>query len=191
MPGSSPGMTSSFPRRFAPEPCMPLSFENRGRRDAGARRARSLACKIKKHTSVVATGPPVSPSIPCAMVLTAYFALSPGTGLSCPRYPQEALLLENLTPASGRQDHTTSPSAPAPLVLRHHPHPSHPAPTSVTTRTPLLSRRDSASRKFDLPDGESEIFFAAGLDRKKSRAAQVICPSGKSLRTARSYDAYS
>ena len=132
--------------------------------------------KNKKHTSVVTTGPPVSPSIPCAMVLTAYFAL-----LCPPSSARMRSIVANLTPASGRQDHTTSPSAPAPLVLRHHPHPSHPAPTFVTTRTPLLSRRDSASRKFDLPDGESEIFFAAGLDRKKLRAAQVICPSGNQL----------
>src|SRR6202158_3086657 len=80
--------------------------------------------------------------------------------------PSPAENSASLTPASGRQDHTTSPSAPAPLVLRHHPRPSHPAPTFVTTRTPLLSRRDGASRKFDLPDGESKIFFAAGLDRK-------------------------
>jgi hypothetical protein len=39
----------------------------------GARRARSLACKIKKHTSIVTTVTPESPGIPCAMVLTAYF----------------------------------------------------------------------------------------------------------------------
>jgi hypothetical protein len=45
------------------------------------------------------------------MVLTVYFVLSLVTGLSCHHRPQEALLLENLTPASGRQDHTTSPSA--------------------------------------------------------------------------------
>jgi hypothetical protein len=30
-----------------------------------------------KHTSVVTTGPPDSPGIPCAMVLTVSFVLSP------------------------------------------------------------------------------------------------------------------
>jgi hypothetical protein len=41
---------------------------------------------------------------------TAYSALSRVTGLSChPR--RRKLLLANLTPASGRQDHTASPSA--------------------------------------------------------------------------------
>src|ERR1700730_4539695 len=50
------------------------------------------------------------------MVLTVSCALSPATGLSCHRRPREALLLKNLTPASGRQDHTPSPSASAPFV---------------------------------------------------------------------------
>jgi len=36
----------------------------------------------------------------------------------------------NLTPASGCQDHTTSPSASGALVLKRHPRPPHPAPRS-------------------------------------------------------------
>jgi hypothetical protein len=43
----------------------------------GAQRARSLACKIKKHTSVVTTVTSDSPDIPRAMVLTSYSVLSP------------------------------------------------------------------------------------------------------------------
>jgi hypothetical protein len=34
--------------------------------------------------------------------------------------------------------------------------------------------------KGDLPDGESEIFFDEGMDRRESGAG-LICPSGKSL----------
>ena len=41
----------------------------------GARRARSLACEIKKHTSIVTTVTPVSPGIPCAMVYGLFRAL--------------------------------------------------------------------------------------------------------------------
>src|ERR1700676_3910748 len=41
---------------------------------------------------------------------TAYFVLSPATGLFCHRRPRK-LPFANLTPASGRQDHTSSPSA--------------------------------------------------------------------------------
>jgi hypothetical protein len=43
------------------------------------------------------------------MVLTVSFALSPVTGLVATVTAQK--LLRGLTPASGRQDHTTSPSA--------------------------------------------------------------------------------
>src|ERR1700688_4562749 len=63
--------------------------------------------------------------LPCAMVLTAYFVLSPVIGLSCHRRPAKTgevrarlgrlCLSRDLTPASRRQDHTTSPSA---AVLR-------------------------------------------------------------------------
>src|SRR5437762_7711547 len=47
--------------------------------------ARSLAYKIKKHTSIVTTVTPGSPGIPRAMVLTVSFALFPVTGLVCHR----------------------------------------------------------------------------------------------------------
>src|SRR6476620_9709573 len=49
------------------------------------------------------------------MVLTVTFVLSPVTGLFCHRHLRK-LSFANLTPASGRQDHTTSPSACAPFV---------------------------------------------------------------------------
>jgi hypothetical protein len=49
----------------------------------GARCTRSLVCKSSKHTSVVTTVAPDHPAFPHAMVLTAYFALSLVTGLSC------------------------------------------------------------------------------------------------------------
>ena len=51
----------------------------------GARCTRSLACKIKKHTSIVTTVTPEQPGIPRAMVLTGYLVLSPVTGLVCHR----------------------------------------------------------------------------------------------------------
>jgi hypothetical protein len=38
-----------------------------------------------EHTSVVTTGTPVHPAFPHAMVLTAYFVLSPVIGLVCHR----------------------------------------------------------------------------------------------------------
>src|SRR6266849_1270809 len=59
------------------------------------------------------------------MVLTVSFELSPVTGLFCHRRPRTNVLSApgradstsaNLTPASGRQDHTTSPYATTSLV---------------------------------------------------------------------------
>jgi hypothetical protein len=43
--------------------------------------------KNRKHTSVVTTGSPVAPGLPCAMVLTGSFVLSPEIGLYCLRRP--------------------------------------------------------------------------------------------------------
>jgi hypothetical protein len=83
----------------------------------GVHCARSLACEIKKHTSVVTTVTPGSPGIPRAMVLTVSFALSLMTGLCCHHRLQNEIP-QSLTPASGRQDHTTSPSASARFVKR-------------------------------------------------------------------------
>src|SRR5258708_34276755 len=58
---------------------------------------------------------PESPSIPRAMVYGLFRAL-PGDRAFLPPSPLRSLLLKNLTPASGRQDHPPSPSASAPFV---------------------------------------------------------------------------
>ena len=110
--------TSPSSRRDAPELCKNFCpRKQRAQGMPGARCTRSLVCEIKKHTSVVTTGSPETSGLPCAMVLTASFVLSPVTGLFCHR--RWRILPRNLTPASGRQDHTTSPSALVSLVKRH------------------------------------------------------------------------
>jgi hypothetical protein len=80
----------------------------------GARCARSLACKIKKHTSVVTTVTSDSPDIPRALVLTLLRALPGDQGLfdTVTGGKNSA----GLTPTARRQDHTTSPSASVPFV---------------------------------------------------------------------------
>src|SRR6202171_2382410 len=101
---------------ICPSCCMSHPRKQRAQGKPGARCTRSLVCSVlvahecSHHRS---TG---TPGLPCAMVLTACFVLSPVTGLSCHRHPAENP--RNLTPASGRQDHTTSPSASASFV--HH-----------------------------------------------------------------------
>jgi hypothetical protein len=49
--------------------------------------------------------------------VTVSFVLFPVTGLFCHRHSQ--IISANLAPASGRQNHTTSPSADIAFVLRN------------------------------------------------------------------------
>src|SRR5664280_167446 len=87
------------------------------------------------------------------MVLTAYFALSPVIGLVCHRRLRIKVLTRpgrarktsaNLTPASRRQDHTTSPSAATSLVsvplIAHGPKPTLPSRVAQNAAASTASR---------------------------------------------------
>ena len=168
-------------RRNAPELLRePPSKEQRRRESRVLDAPAASRAKVIKHPGVVTTGSPEIPSLPCAMVLTAYFALSPVTGLSCHR--RSRIQPATLTPASGRQDHTTSPSASASLVLRRQS--VHRIPPNVRDdgQRPSLGR-DGGSCRSDLPDGLSEIFLQMGLDSKSPTAADL--PDGQITARAR------
>ena len=112
------GHGSAFPRHHARELCQSFRPEKqRAQGRPGARCTRGLACKSRKKTHTSIQVQRKQSGLPCAMVLTVSFVLSPVTGLLSPS-PPRSLLLANLTPAPGRQDHTTSPSASASLVSR-------------------------------------------------------------------------
>jgi hypothetical protein len=130
----------------------------RGRRECRAPDAPAAACaKVVVESTRVSQVTPESPGIPPAMVLTVSFVLSPATGLSCHRRPRK-FSSANLTPASGRQDHTTSPSASAPFVRKRIcVHRISPRVRDVAQRPSV--GQDGASCRFDLPDAESEIFL--------------------------------
>jgi len=69
-----------------------------------------------------------------------------------------------LTPASGRQDHTTSPSASALFVQqRFRVHRILPLVDDVGQRPSV--GKDAQTSAPDLPDGTSGIFLRRGLDR--------------------------
>jgi len=51
-----------------------------------------MARQQKEKLAADTTGSAKSSGIPCAMVLTVSFVLSPGPGLSCPRREQIVLL---------------------------------------------------------------------------------------------------
>jgi len=70
----------------------------------------------------------------------------------------------NLTPASGRQDHTTSPSASAPLVSRRYRVHRIPCPTSVTIAKRPSGGPERRGNSHRCERMGNEIFFLAGLD---------------------------
>jgi hypothetical protein len=93
----------------------------------GAQCTRSRACSVVNTRVSHRRSPEITRHSRTRMVLTVSFVLSPVIGLVCHRHPRK-LPSANLTPASGRQDHTTSPSASARFVKSRHPRPPHPAP---------------------------------------------------------------
>jgi hypothetical protein len=124
----------------------------------GARCTRSPVCSVES-TRVVATGTPGSPGIPARNGFNGLCRALPGDRALLPPSSAEQGFVTarlgqqtsaNLTPASGRQDHTILPSAKSVSRQRagdrsqvHHPpcdslarqtlpRPPHPAPTFVT-----------------------------------------------------------
>jgi hypothetical protein len=117
----------------------------RGRKECRAPDA-PAASRVEKNTRVSHHGHAGSPGIPRAMVLTAYFALSPVTGLSCHRHRRDAKhhrQLDASVGASGPHDFAVrKPSAfvnalPASTASR---------PASVTIASRPSMGRDSAGR---------------------------------------------
>jgi hypothetical protein len=90
-------------------------------------------------------------------------------------------LSANLAPASGRQNHTISPSAIASfvraMIAPELSRPSHPASYVRDDReTPLMWERDGDGYKFDLGSSRSDLFSRDGLDRfsRKPRDLPVV-----------------
>ena len=108
--------------RGADHPRLPESLsllENRGRREDRVRAAPAVSCArctrkcAHEHTGSAETLRP-SPR----NGFTAYSALSSATGLFCHRR-SAGLDPQNLTPASGRRDHTISPYASRAVRRQH------------------------------------------------------------------------
>jgi hypothetical protein len=88
----------------------------------------------------------------------------PGDRAFLPPSSLRSVLLKNLMPASGHQDHTTSPSASAPFVKSASASTaSRPAAVTIACRPSV--GRDSGSSKVDLGKARSGIFLREGLDR--------------------------
>src|SRR6266481_731731 len=167
-------------------------------------------CKGRKHT-VVTTGVGGSSGLPCAMVLTASFALSSVTSSFLPPSPRGLqahptpgwadIASARLDTSNGCQDHTTSPSTAAPFVCA-------PANRSrkLALRSPLARRRCRVHRiprstsvtiairpsarggtqesiMLFLPNGEAKYFSREDWTRALPEA-RLICPTGSSTQYA-------
>src|SRR5207248_9050318 len=97
----------------------PLNAEGAG--NAGRSVRTQPGAQQKKRTSLVATVTPGSPGHSPRNGFNGYFVLSPATGSFATVIG--GISSANLTPASGRQDHTTSPSAGPRSRLQRNPRP--------------------------------------------------------------------
>jgi hypothetical protein len=134
----------------------PSPSENGGRRRPGAGCTRGLVCKGRSTRVSHHRFNRSDPAFP-AQWCCGLYVISPVSGLdSHRRFAGNAP--RNLIPASGDQDHTILPSACG--IIRHVMpwRPSHPAPTFVTTRTPLLEGTGRANNTPDFNFGKREIF---------------------------------
>jgi hypothetical protein len=158
-----------------------LSSAQRGRGERRMPNAPAASCAlVVVERTRVTTSTPESPDVPARNGFTVSFVLSPVTGLFCHRRPRIKVLSApgradstsaNLTPASGRQDHTTSPYATTSLVrvplIAHRPKPalqsrrtqnaaastaSHPAFVTIMIRPSVWDGMARICRD-DLPDG--------------------------------------
>jgi hypothetical protein len=143
--GNPRSRAPAFSRHQMPESCSHhRPSNNEGAGSTGCTLHPRLACK--QRTPQVRRSRPALP----AQWFTAYTCSPRGTGLDSPRR-LAGRNPRDLIPASGDQDHTISlVRFQPPLVARPRKRPSRPAPTSVTTRPPLLPGRDGAQYAYFL-----------------------------------------
>ena len=180
--------TFAFPRRIAPEFCMNirlLKTEGAVLPQEGSRECRALDALAAARAKVESTQAShhghagITRHSP-RDGFNGFLRALPGDRAFLPPSPRRAhiAIIANLTPASGRQDHTASPSASAPFVrtnvcaacFRVHRIPS---PTFVTiAKRPFCVGRDGETMEVIWVKREGAIFLHEGLDSKS-----VICPT--------------
>jgi hypothetical protein len=159
-----------------------VPLKDRGRRESRVSDAPAAPCALVESTWVVTTGSPDQSGFPRAMVLTAYFVLSPATGLFCHRRLADIGAIhnpvgpeaspQNLTPASGRQDHTTSPSATC-VVRLHAVNRSRAQRTALRPRLRADAIASTASRP------ASVTIASRPSGDETGELVEMICPTGK------------
>jgi len=110
------------------------------------------------------------PGIPRAMVLTVSFVLFPATGLVVTVV--DGVDSTNLTPASGRQNHTTSPSARWARSSEAPPASTASRPTSVTIAKRPLGRGGMNWLYCCFYQREKRKIFRGGTGHENRRTAR-------------------
>ena len=160
---------SAFSRRDAPE-LVHVFPPNRGRGECRVPTA-PAASRVAKNTRVSHHGRTGTPGIPARNGFNGFLRALPGDRAFLS--PSSALLLADLTPASRRQDHTTSPSASARFVK--HAARVHRIPLRVRDDrdTPLLGNETAGVVELIWVNRKAKYFCKEGWT-----ANSLICPSG-------------
>ena len=136
---------------------------SRGRRESRARlmHPQPRVRKIEGHEQVT-TGSPDHSGLPCAIGFNGLFRALPGDrAFLSPSSVRCFGILTNLISASREQDHTTSPSAAVPLVLRHSEASIASRPTFVTmANAPLIEAGWRGLVEMICPTGKAKYFLA-------------------------------
>jgi hypothetical protein len=123
-----------------------------------------------------------TPGIPARDGFNGFLRALLGDRAFLPPSLPRSVLLENLTPALRRQDHTTSPSARWRSRQQRNSRPSHPNPTSVTiAKRPFVWAGMTTDMQVICLKSEPEYFCEGGWT-----CDALICPSGRKLSAARS-----
>src|SRR6202000_3375147 len=109
-------------------------------------------------------GSPGTPGLPCTMVLTAFFVLSPETGLCCLSHRWNLFRRFSASVGAPKPHDSAVRSHAVRLSIAKTSTASR--PTFVTMANAPLFGRDRRSFRIDLPDGLSEIFLQKRLDRQ-------------------------
>jgi hypothetical protein len=119
-----------------------------------------------KKQAAVTTGGAGSTGIPCAMVLTVSFAISPGTGLSCPRRLRDVKHHRKLGLSVGRPGPRDFAVRISHVRLTWQVRPPHPRPTVRDDRPkrPSSSRRDAESMGLICPTVQAKVRAADWRD---------------------------
>jgi hypothetical protein len=202
MAGTSPALTitvnaaPTFPTQPVKQPRVRNSATRR-RPDAanktlvkrGRRKRRvlshthSLMCKNKKaHKLQSPQVWPDHPAFPARLVLTGSFVLFPVIGLFCHRCRSRcASIVTCVTPASRRQNHTTSPSAASVTRQLTASRPSHPALYVRDDReTPLLMEAGWRINAGDLALSSTRVACDT-LARRANHLARAKCCQAESF----------